>query len=214
MSEGTDNVFCPQCGGTIYVPQKSWAGGDRPQAYRLCSCEPLPISEDLNESQQVQMLTKSVVELTKWVNILLRQVPRSSGPVYPGSVYISEDLHNQNLALPEHVANGILKDNEKSLREYNGKAEIYVNICLYCGKVQASHTGDKVGEIRLLGYKLCDDCDKFKRENPMPFQWMSKAMRFGYVRAPEQPMPVMPPVPPPEPPEAIKAITMEGASGD
>lgn len=215
VTESQDSVSCPSCGGDIKVPGRNWHGGDLGQPYKSCDCVPVAgiIHPDQKPSESIHDLSMNVHNLERWVNILARLIPHGYGSSHGTNPYIAEDLHSQSLSLPEHVLKALLESKEKELREYHGqKTEIFVKVCLYCGFVQFSHSGSSVGEIRFLGYELCSTCSQFKGSDPMTFQWISKVIKFGYVRAPEEMMPVMPPPPPPPPPsqpEPVKAITLD-----
>jgi hypothetical protein len=219
MSEETlDYTPCPACGGSVHVPKMNWYGGQIRQPYKSCSCVPFTAVNhpDTDPSRAQRDLDCDIYNLKRWMNTFARLIPQGAGPSSGSEDYIPEDLHMQTpkLALPDHVLKGILKASEERVRNsYGGpKAQIFVHVCLYCGDVTPSYSGGSVGEIELQSYQLCHGCRAFKIKDPDTFQWISKVLKFGYVRAPEEMAPVFPPKPPPPPPavpEPAKAITLD-----
>jgi hypothetical protein len=214
MQEQLDSMMCPTCGGTINVPKEYWYGGETQQPFKLCSCKPFPavLYPDQAPGNALGDVQTDVYNLKRWMNVLGRLLPQGNGKSYSVGPYMAEDLHNQGLALPEHVLKGLLKSVEKELRlrhNMSGTELLFVKVCLYCGHVEFSHSGGSVGEIRLLNYELCQECRRVRGSNPETFKWISRVIKFGYVRAPEQMMPIMPPPPPPAASEPFKAITLD-----
>jgi hypothetical protein len=214
VTENAESVYCPQCSGTIYVPGRNWHGAELPQAYKCCYCEPPPVSPPHEAASAiVRDLTEDVRRLQKWVTVLARLIPQGSGPVTMSpSSWVNEDLHNMGLALPDHVLKGILELTEKTFRGSHPKGTISVNVCLYCGDSYLLSVNKLVeNSVVLNGYAICGVCSVMRHENKEVFSWVSKIIKFGYVRAPEQMPPVMPPPPPPRPDqmEHHKVITLD-----